>query len=154
LSDDTPKLKVIQGKFQLFTAADMNGLSKMLVRISGVTHTKTMIKVHKTYFRKLLTRHSPTACCTQSFLILTLGTLKTRSEFRPVWHPTQFWCLSNHSEPLRDFWNGLTFCDQTWFDSGGGHFEYGLWIVPLRTVRPQQILNREHVFCVVSAVNL
>jgi len=61
---------------------------------------------------------------TTVLFFLSVRTLKkNRSVFRSIWHPIQFWWLSNHLEPLRDLWNGLTFRDQTCMDSGGGHLE-------------------------------
>jgi hypothetical protein len=62
--------------------------------------------------------------------------------------PTHFTCLTNHSQPSCDFWNGVKSRirrEHTYIGSDGRYFEHLLWIVSWCTIGKKQLLNWERV---------
>ena len=130
---------------------------KMLEQTSGESSfTKTM-KVHINICQQTSSFRgpAPTFAWPQSFVFLPLTTFKTSSVFSFNWKwtdtsPTHFWCVSNHSPPHPDLWNGATVHDQTcpcvhWFR--WNIFEHLLWTATWYIMWTQHLFNLERVYC-------
>ena len=97
----------------------IQGVSNGLGRKSGVSSTQQNKETISIFVRKhlFLQVMSTTFSRIQSFSFSSVGTITNRRLFsfnlkRTDISQMNFWCPSNHSQPLRDLWNGTTVHDQ------------------------------------------
>jgi hypothetical protein len=113
-------------------------------------------KVHIIYVRKQFSRWNPT------IFFPSVGKLKNPSVFKSNWKLKdakwpQLWCVTNHSQPLRDLLKRARVHDQTcphvYNGSGGEHSEYLLCYIIMDIESRAVEMGAMCCKCIVLALN-
>jgi hypothetical protein len=104
-------LEIILYKYIIYLTCWTNFRSKSPTPKHGENFTSVYVCKH-------FSTYIPTTSWYKSFRFLSVGKLENSSVFCSKWKwrdcsPTNFLCLSNPSQPLRDLWRGATVNGQT-----------------------------------------